>query len=58
MFIKDIGVIGDFGKEIGVPTPLLDAALPWYEAATAEGLGELDAAALFKLLESRAGLKG
>ncbi len=57
MFIKDIGVIGDFGKEIGVPTPLLDAALPWYEEASAEGLGELDAAALVKLLESRAGLR-
>ena len=57
MFIKDIGVISDFGKEIGVPTPLLDAALPWYEEAGAEGFGELDAAALVKLLESRAGLK-
>ena len=57
MFIKDIGVIGDFGKEIGAPTPLLDAALPWYEEARAEGLGELDAAALVKLLESRAGLR-
>lgn len=53
MFIKDIGVIGDFGREIGVPTPLLDATLPWYEEATAKGLGQLDAAALFRLLESK-----
>lgn len=54
MFIKDITVISDFGKEIGAPTPLLDATLPLYEQAIAEGLGELDAAALAELLESRA----
>jgi putative dehydrogenase len=51
MFIKDIGVIGGYARELGVPTPLLDASLPWYQRALEEGLGELDAAALARLLE-------
>jgi 3-hydroxyisobutyrate dehydrogenase-like beta-hydroxyacid dehydrogenase len=55
MFIKDITVIGDSGRGLGVPTPLLDTALPFYEEAIAEGLGDLDAAALCRLLESKAG---
>ena len=54
MFIKDISVIGDFGREIGVPTPLLDAALPLYEEAVDIGLGDLDAASLARLLRSKA----
>ncbi len=55
MFIKDIGVIGEFGRDLGAPTPLLDASLAFYEEAVAEGLGELDAAALSRLLEATAG---
>jgi len=51
MFIKDITVIGDFGREHGVPTPLLDASLPIYQEAVAAGLGDLDAAALCRMLE-------
>lgn len=53
MFIKDIGVIGDFGRALGVPTPLLDASLPWYQEAVSSGLGDLDAAALARLLEAK-----
>ena len=56
MFIKDIDVIGDFGRDLGVPTPLLDASLPWYEEAVEQDLGEFDAAALSRLLEAKAGL--
>jgi 3-hydroxyisobutyrate dehydrogenase-like beta-hydroxyacid dehydrogenase len=55
MFIKDIAVIGDFGRDLGVPTPLLDASLPWYEEAVEQELGDLDAAALARLLEAKAG---
>jgi 3-hydroxyisobutyrate dehydrogenase-like beta-hydroxyacid dehydrogenase len=55
MFIKDIAVIGDLARDLGVPTPLLDASLGWYEDAVEHGLGELDAAALCRLLENRAG---
>lgn len=56
MFIKDVSVIGDFGREIGAPTPLLDASLPFYEEAVEQGLGDLDAAALCRLLEDKAAL--
>ena len=57
MFIKDIDVIGEFGRSLGSPTPLLDASLPWYEEAVDAGLGDLVAAALARLLEGRAGLR-
>lgn len=53
MFIKDIAVIGDFARSVGAPTPLLDASLPWYEDAVAAGLGDLDAAALARLLAGK-----
>lgn len=55
MFIKDISVIGDFGRELGALTPLLDTSLTFYEEAVEGGLGELDAAALCRLLESKSG---
>jgi 3-hydroxyisobutyrate dehydrogenase-like beta-hydroxyacid dehydrogenase len=55
MFIKDISVIGEYAGEVGVPTPLLDASLPLYEEGVAMGLGDLDAAALCRLLEKKAG---
>ncbi len=57
MFIKDITVIADFGRKLGVSTPLLDASLPWYEEAVEQELGEFDAAALSRLLESKAGFE-
>ena len=53
MFIKDIGIIGEFARSVGSPTPLLDASLPWYEEAVGVGLGDLDAAALARLLAAR-----
>lgn len=53
MFIKDIGAIGAFARSLGSPTPLLDASLPWYEEAVAAGLGDLDAAALARLLAAK-----
>jgi 3-hydroxyisobutyrate dehydrogenase-like beta-hydroxyacid dehydrogenase len=56
MFIKDVGVITDFARNLGVPTPLLDASRPLYEEAVEAGLGEQDAAALCTLLEERAGV--
>jgi putative dehydrogenase len=55
MFLKDIDVIAGFARSLRVPTPLLDASLPWYEDAVAEGLGDLDAAALARVLAARAG---
>jgi 3-hydroxyisobutyrate dehydrogenase-like beta-hydroxyacid dehydrogenase len=53
---KDAGIIQAFARSVGSPTPLLDAALPFYQAASGDGLGDLDAAALCRYLESIAGI--
>lgn len=53
LFLKDIHVIAAFAEDLGVPTPLLDASLPWYQAAVEAGLGDMDAAALASLLADR-----
>ncbi|MFT7475586.1 MAG: putative dehydrogenase [Verrucomicrobiales bacterium] len=50
IILKDIGIIADFARNTGAITPLLDAAIPLYERGKAEGIGDLDAAALRKLL--------
>jgi 3-hydroxyisobutyrate dehydrogenase-like beta-hydroxyacid dehydrogenase len=48
---KDAGIIQEFARSVGAATPLLDAALPMYRAASEAGLGDLDAAALCRYLE-------
>ncbi len=54
--LKDAKIIQAFARSNGAPTPLLDTALPIYEASDAAGLGELDAAALLRYLESQSGI--
>jgi 3-hydroxyisobutyrate dehydrogenase-like beta-hydroxyacid dehydrogenase len=53
---KDAGLIADYARSVGAPTPLLDVALEVYEDASAAGLGDLDAAALLRHLEKLGGL--
>ncbi len=50
IILKDAGIIADHARSLDSPTPLLDAAIPLYEAAVNAGLGNLDAAALRRLL--------
>ena len=50
---KDAGIIAGFARAVGTATPLLDAAIPMYERGLAADLGDLDAAALRRLFESR-----
>lgn len=57
ILLKDAGIIQDFARTVGAPTPLLDAALPVYRESSEAGLGDLDAAALCRYLEALAGLK-
>jgi len=48
---KDSELICDFAKEMGVPVFLINSAHAIYEWAKAEGLGELDYAAIIQLWE-------
>jgi 3-hydroxyisobutyrate dehydrogenase-like beta-hydroxyacid dehydrogenase len=57
ILLKDSTIIRDFARSVGAPTPLLDAAVPAYEAASGAGLGDLDAAALCRYLEDLGGLE-
>jgi 3-hydroxyisobutyrate dehydrogenase-like beta-hydroxyacid dehydrogenase len=54
---KDMAVIGEFAKTIGVPTPMFDASVPIYERAMKSGHGEHDTAAVCAVLETMAGVK-
>ena len=56
IILKDAGIIRDYARSVGAPTPLLDAAIPIYEDSQRSGLGDLDAAALCRYLEQTAGL--
>ncbi len=51
IILKDAGIIAGHARSLNTPTPLLDAAVPFYQAAVDAGLGDLDAAALRQLLE-------
>lgn len=53
---KDMAIIGAFARSLGVPTPLLSACAPVYDAAVAQGLGPQDTAAVCAVLEKRAGM--
>jgi L-threonate 2-dehydrogenase len=54
---KDMAVIGDFAKQMGVPTPMFDATVPVYEKAMNSGHAEHDTAAVCAVLEAMAGVK-
>jgi 3-hydroxyisobutyrate dehydrogenase-like beta-hydroxyacid dehydrogenase len=54
---KDMSVIGDFARQIKVPTPMFDASIAVYNRAMKTGHAEHDTAAVCAVLESMAGLK-
>jgi L-threonate 2-dehydrogenase len=54
---KDMAVIGEFAKQMGVPTPMFDATVPVYEKAMKSGHAEHDTAAVCAVLEAMAGVK-
>ncbi len=55
--LKDAQIIQSYARSVGAPTPLLDAAVPIYEASKTAGLGGLDAAALLRYLEQDSGIE-
>jgi L-threonate 2-dehydrogenase len=54
---KDMAVIGDFARKIGVPTPIFDATVPVYRKAMRTGHAEHDTAAVCAVLEKIARVK-
>ncbi len=56
IILKDARIISAFAHAHGAPTPLLNAAIPVYEASVSDGLGDLDAAALCRYLERIGGI--
>jgi 3-hydroxyisobutyrate dehydrogenase-like beta-hydroxyacid dehydrogenase len=54
---KDMQVIGDFAKDIRVPTPLFDATKPVYRKAQKDGYGAQDTAAVCAVLEKMGKVK-
>jgi 3-hydroxyisobutyrate dehydrogenase-like beta-hydroxyacid dehydrogenase len=57
MLTKDMHVIGDFAKKIGVPVPLFRATEPIYDKALHSGHAEHDTASVCAVLEKIAKLK-
>ncbi|HEY3917495.1 MAG TPA: NAD(P)-dependent oxidoreductase [Stellaceae bacterium] len=51
---KDMAIIADFAKSLGVPVPTFAASAPVYDAARAAGFGAEDTAAVAKVLAARA----
>lgn len=56
MFMKDLDLIGEFGRGLRCPTPLFDATSQLYVAATNAGYADLDSAAVKKVLEAMGGV--
>lgn len=54
---KDMQVIGDYAREIKVPTPMFNASKPVYIKAMKDGMGTKDTAAVCAVLEKQAKLK-
>ncbi len=53
---KDIGIITEFARALGCPTPLFAASAQLYAAALAQGRAKEDTAAVCAVLEEMAGL--
>ena len=54
--LKDARLIGDFARRLDVPLPGSAPVTPLYQAAVNQGLGDLNASALHKMLFAMAGL--
>ena len=54
---KDMAIIADFARSLGVAVPTFAASAPLYDAAQAAGLGGDDTAAVAEVIAGRAGPK-
>ncbi|MNT57175.1 hypothetical protein D3C72_1945280 [compost metagenome] len=55
---KDLDIIGSFASGLRCPTPLFNVCAQLYLSAQSQGHGNLDTAAVSKVLEALAGLPG
>jgi len=53
---KDMRVIAEFADALACPTPLFSSCTPLFNAAIASGYGNLDTAAVCKVIEAMAGM--
>jgi len=53
---KDMSIIAQFAKSLGVQTPCFDATRPVYDEALREGLGEMDTAAVYRIIADQSNL--
>lgn len=56
IFVKDLGIVTDAARSAGMPTPLSDAALALFRAASSDGMGRLDDSAVTLWLARQGGL--
>jgi 3-hydroxyisobutyrate dehydrogenase-like beta-hydroxyacid dehydrogenase len=54
---KDMSIIAEFARSLGVQTPCFDATRPIYEEALRLGLGEMDTAAVCRIIADRSNLR-
>ncbi|MEP4887730.1 MAG: NAD(P)-dependent oxidoreductase [Alphaproteobacteria bacterium] len=54
--LKDKDVIREFAAALDCPTPMFDAAMPYYIAAASQGRQQQDAASILAVLEHMAGI--
>lgn len=54
--LKDKDIIRDFADGVGSPTPMFDAAIPYYIAASSQGRDKQDAASILAVLEHMTGI--
>ncbi len=55
--LKDVRLIEDFARRLAVPLPATAGIAPLYQAAVNEGLGDLNASGVHKLLFAMSGLE-
>ncbi len=56
VFMKDIAIIGDYARELGVAIPLLNSSVPIYTSALSHGWGMSDTASVYAILADMANL--
>lgn len=57
IYQKDIEIIADFARTLGVPTPLFSTSAQFYTAAIADGRAKQDTAAIATVLKRMAGME-